>query len=411
MRISLFSICLVLVSSLLFGQNSIVKTGIEVLRDSNFKILEGKKVGLVTNVTGVDRNLKSTIDILYEAKNVNLVALYAPEHGIRGDFLAGDNVENSVDPLTNLPVYSLHGATRKPTPDMLKDIDVFVYDLQDIGCRSYTFISSMGLLMEAAAENNKEVIILDRPNPLGGIRVEGNLVKEGFISFVSQFPIPYVYGLTCGELANFLNDEGILKNKVKCKLTVIKMEGWQRDMTFEETGLEWVPTSQHVPHKHSAFYYVTSGILGELGNVSIGVGYTLPFQTFAIDSIDCYKLTDLMNSYNLEGVIFRPITYKPYYATFKDKKISGVQTHILDYHKVNLMEIQFYFLQAFHELYPNREIFNKVSNRFNMFDKVSGTDEIRNIFTKNFKFDEIKDIVNSGVEEFKENSKKYHLYK
>lgn len=410
MRISLLSICLVLLSNLLFSQNIVVKTGIEVLRESNFKVLEGKKVGLVTNVTGVDRNLKSTIDILHEAKNVNLVALYAPEHGIRGDFLAGDHVDNSVDPLTNLPVYSLHGATRKPTAEMIKDVDVFVYDLQDIGCRSYTFISSMGLLMEAAAENNKEVIILDRPNPLGGLRVEGNMVKEGFISFVSQFPIPYVYGLTCGELANYLNDEGILNNKVKCKLTVIKMEGWKRDMTFEETGLEWVLTSQHVPHKHSPFYYVTSGILGELGNVSIGVGYTLPFQTFAIDSVDSYKLADLMNSYNLEGVIFRPITYKPYYATFKDKKISGIQTHILNFHKVNLMEIQFYFLQAFHELYPDRDIFSKVSSRFSMFDKVSGTDEIRKIFTKNFKVDEIKDILNSGLQEFKETSSKYYLY-
>ncbi|HSL90864.1 MAG TPA: exo-beta-N-acetylmuramidase NamZ domain-containing protein, partial [Ignavibacteriaceae bacterium] len=225
-----------------------VKTGIEVLRDRNFDLLQGKKVGLVTNATGVDSKLKSTIDILFESPEVNLVALYGPEHGVRGNFEAGEYVDFYIDDFTQLPVYSLYGKTRKPTPEMLKDIDALVFDIQDIGSRSYTYISTMGLVMEAAAENNKEVIILDRPNPLGGNRIEGNIVEDGYFSFVSQFAIPYVHGLTVGELAILLNEEGLLSKSQKCKLQVVPMENWTRDMYFEQTGLPWILTSPHVPH-------------------------------------------------------------------------------------------------------------------------------------------------------------------
>ena len=189
-----------------FAQKIRIQTGIEVLKNSNFKLLEGKRVGLITNPTGVDNQLKSTIDILHEAPNVNLVALFGPEHGVRGDVHAGDHVDNSSDPTTGLHVGSLYGKTRKATPDMLKGIDVLVYDIQDIGCRSFTYISTMGLAMEAAAENNIEFVVLDRPNPLGGLKVEGNLAEDGYISFVSQFKIPYLYGLTCGELAQMINE-------------------------------------------------------------------------------------------------------------------------------------------------------------------------------------------------------------
>lgn len=197
-----------------------IKTGIEVLKEQNFKCLEGKRVGLITNPTGVDNHLISTIDILHEAPNVNLVALYGPEHGVRGDVHAGDKVDNANDSSTGLPVYSLYGKTRKPTPEMLKDIDVLVYDIQDIGCRSFTYISTMGVAMEAAAENNKEFIVLDRPNPIGGLKIEGNVVEDGYISFVSQFKIPYLYGLTCGELALMLNGEQMLSKP--CNLHVVK---------------------------------------------------------------------------------------------------------------------------------------------------------------------------------------------
>ncbi len=400
---------LMFLCSVLFAQ-PLVKTGIEVLSDSGFEILKGKKVGLVTNPTGVDSRLRSTIDILFESKSVELVALYGPEHGVRGDYAAGEYVDFYKDPKTGLPVYSLYGKTRKPSKEMLKGIDVIVYDIQDIGCRSYTYISTMGLLMEAAAENNLEVVVLDRPNPLGGIRIEGNNAETDFISFVSQFNIPYVYGLTCGELANYLNNEGLLKNQVKCKLTVIPMQGWKREMTFEETGLEWVPTSPHVPHKDSPFYYVASGILGELDVISIGVGYTIPFQTFAAEWINGTILANKMNELNLKGVIFRPITYKPYYAVSKGESISGVQIHITDFKSVNLTEIQFYFMQVHNILYPEKNIFEMSPNRHDMFDKVSGSDNIRKIFSKNYTFSEIKSYLDKDIEIFRNKTSKYLMY-
>ena len=277
-----------------------IKTGLEVLKEQNFKILEGKRVGLITNPTGVDNDLKSTIDILHEAKNVKLVALFGPEHGVRGDVHAGDHVDNSNDPSTGVPVYSLYGKTRKATPEMLKDIDVLVYDIQDIGCRSFTYISTMGLAMEAAAENNIEFVVLDRPNPVNGLKIEGNVVEDGYYSFVSQFKIPYVYGLTCGELAMMLNNENMLKKQ--CKLHVVKMKGWKRKMDYTQTGLQWVPASPHIPHAHSAEFYPVSGILGELGYMSIGVGYTIPFQMFAAEWIKADEFAAKMNSLNLPGI-------------------------------------------------------------------------------------------------------------
>jgi uncharacterized protein YbbC (DUF1343 family) len=388
----------------------LVKTGIEVLRESGFQILKGKRVGLVTNPTGIDSKLKSTIDILYEADSVKLVALFGPEHGVRGDYAAGEYVDFYTDSQTGLPIYSLYGKTRKPTKEMLNGIDVIVYDIQDIGCRSYTYISTMGLIMEAAAENNIEVVVLDRPNPLGGLRIEGNYAEDNFISFVSQFKIPYVYGLTCGELANYLNNEGLLGNNQKCKLRVIPMKGWKRDMTFEETGLEWVPTSPHVPHKDSPFYYVASGILGELDVISIGVGYTIPFQTFAAKWINPTVLANKLNELNLDGVIFRPITYKPYYAVSKGESISGVQIHITNFKTVNLTEIQFYFMQVHNSLYPEKNIFEMSKSRHSMFDKVSGSDNIRKMFSVNYSFADIKNYLNKDIEDFRNRTKKYLLY-
>ena len=388
----------------------IVKTGIEVLRERNFDVLKSKRVGLVTNPTGVDRNLKSTVDILFEAKDVNLVALYGPEHGVRGNYSAGEYVDFYIDEATKLPVYSLYGKNRKPNSDMLKDVDVLVFDIQDIGSRSYTYISTMGMVMEAAAENNKEVVILDRPNPLGGNRVEGNIVEDGYYSFVSQFAIPYVHGLTVGELAQLLNGEGLLENKTKCKLSVVPMEGWTRDLYFEETGLPWVLTSPHIPHRYSPFYYTLSGIIGELrGVLSIGVGYTIPFQSFATEWINSEDLANKMNSYKLTGVIFRPITYKPFYGFGKDKMLHGVEVYITDYQNVQLIPIQFYFAQAVNELY-GRNIISENEGRLDMFDKVLGTGKIRELFMQNLKVDDILPYLNKDVENFKTLSKKYYLY-
>ena len=389
-----------------------IKTGIEVLKSQNFRYLEGKRVGLITNPTGVDNELRSTIDILHEAPNVNLVALYGPEHGVRGDVHAGDHVSDQRDPATGLPVYSLYGKTRKATPEMLKDVDVLVYDIQDIGCRSFTYISTLGLAMEAAAENGKELIVLDRPNPLGGLKVEGNLTEDDCISFVSQFKIPYVYGLTCGELALMLNGERMLTGGVQCNLTVIKMKGWKRRMDYTATGLQWIPSSPHIPHPHSAFFYPVSGILGELGYMSIGVGYTIPFQMFAAPWAEADKLADALNALHVPGVIFRPIYLKPFYSVGQGQQLQGVQVHITDYARAPLSPLQFLVMQEVAALYPDRAVFDHADKgRFAMFDKVCGSRQIRERFTKTNRWEDIRPYWEKDVESFRRLSKKYYLYR
>ena len=388
-----------------------IKTGIEVLKEQNFKCLEGKRVGLITNPTGVDNHLRSTIDILHEAPNVNLVALYGPEHGVRGDVHAGDKVDSSTDSATGLPVYSLYGKTRKPTPEMLKDIDVLVYDIQDIGCRSFTYISTMGVAMEAAAENGKEFIVLDRPNPVGGLKVEGNLTEDKYISFVSQFKIPYLYGLTCGELALLLNGERMLTGE-PCRLQVVKMKGWKRKMDYTATGLQWVPSSPHIPHPHSAVFYPVSGILGELGYMSIGVGYTIPFQMFAAPWIEAEKLANALNQLHTPGVIFRPMYLKPFYSVGQGELLQGVQVHITDMKQARLSEIQFLVMQEVAALYPDRAVFDHADKgRFSMFDKVSGSNQIRERFAQRNRWEDIRDYWYKDVDSFKQLSKRYYLYK
>jgi len=388
-----------------------VKTGLEVLKGQNFAPIKGKRVGLITNPTGVDRNLQSTVDLFFHSKDIKLVALYGPEHGVRGDYTAGATVSNFKDPETGLPVYSIYGKTRKPTPEMLRDIDVLVYDIQDIGSRSYTYISSLGLAMEAAAENNIEFVVLDRPNPLGGQKMEGCLTEPAFTSFVSQFPIPYIHGLTVGELATYLNEEGLLANKIKCKLTIIPMKGWKRKMTFEQTGLPWVPSSPHIPHGYSPEFYPISGILGELYVFNIGVGYTLPFQLFAAEWINADSLARNMNSLHLPGLLFRPIHFTPYYSVSKDHVVHGIQVHITDYKKAELSLVQFWVLQECHKLWPDKNVFELCEkSRLDMFDKVCGTNKIRLEFSKTFKVESILPIWNKDIATFKVKVKKYLMY-
>ena len=385
-----------------------VQTGIEVLRADGFKLLEGKRVGLTTNPTGVDSNLKSTIDILWEAENVNLVALYGPEHGVRGNVHAGDVVDNEVDKKTGLKMYSLYGKTKKPNKEMMDEIDVMVYDIQDNGCRSYTYISTMGMLMEACIEHGKELIVLDRPNPLGGEKIEGCLVEDGYISFVSQFKIPYLYGQTPGELALYLNATNY---ENKCKLTVVEMKGWERDMTWDETGLEWIVASPHVPHGQSAVFYPVTGIFGEFGYISIGVGYTLPFEVMGAPWISADTLAEAMNALELPGLEFRPIYYKPYYSTFQGELCQGVQIHILDYEKARLSEVQFLVVQELMRLWPEKDWFQLCNQkRFGMFDKVCGTNKIREMFGKRYQWEDIREYWYKDVEAYREASSKYYLY-
>ena len=227
---------------------------------------------------------------------------------------------------------------------------------------------------------------------------------------MSQFKIPYIYGQTCGELARMLNEENMLKKK--CKLTVVKMKGWHRSMNWEQTGLEWVISSPHIPNKNSSYFYAVTGILGELGYVSTGIGYTLPFQLIGAPWIEAEKLSVSMNNLKLPGLEFRPIYFKPFYSNFKDQNCQGVQIHILDYKKAKLSEVQFYIMQEINKLYPDKAVFNNANkDRFNMFDKVSGSDQIRLRFSKNNSVDDIKDYWYKDVENYRKMSKKYYLYR
>ena len=393
-----------------------VKTGIEVLRDSGFAILDGKRVGLVTNQSGVDRNLNSTIDILNDAPNVHLVALYGPEHGVRGNHSAGKHVKDDVDPSTGLPIFSLYGKKRRPTQEMLEGIDVLVYDIQDNGSRSYTFISTLGSIMEACADVGVEVVVLDRPNPLGGLKVEGSYVEPDCVSFIGRYPIPYIYGLTVGELATYLNEEGLLRGPKweeephHCQLTVVPMEGWRRDMYFDDTHQPWVMPSAHIPEAKTSFYYPASGMVGELGGwMSIGIGYTVPFQLFGAQWVDSDQFADSLNALHLPGVRFRPITYKPYYASGKDSTLQGVQFFFTDLDAARLTEVQFYVMQVAAELYPDHLAFPE-GRKYKMFDYATGSHGIREAFSKSYRVEDILPYWRKDEEAFREASSKYYLY-
>ena len=392
-----------------------VYTGIDMLERYGFEELQGKRVGLVTNPSGVDRNLRSTIDILMDAPGVELVALFGPEHGVRGDAYAGDHVASGKDPKTGLPVHSLYGSTRKPTPQMLKGIDVMVYDIQDIGTRSYTFISTLGLVMRACAEQDIEVMVLDRPNPLGGLKVEGSYVEPGFHSFVSEFRIPYVYGLTVGELAALINEEGLncgvdgKEAPLKCRLSVIPMRGWERWMLYRDTGLPWILPSPNIPSMESATGYPSAGIAGEFGYLGIGVGFTIPFQAFTAPWIDADKLKERLDSYGLPGVAFRTIHYKPISGSAPELQ-HGVQFFYTDYEAATITLTQFYVMQALQELYPGRNPY-KTLKKTRMLDIVCGTDYVRREFGKRLKVEDIRDFWMKDAEAFKELSKNYYLYR
>lgn len=395
-----------------------VRPGIEVLESRGFEGLKGKRVGLVTNPSGVDRNLRSTIDILHDAKDVELVALFGPEHGVRGDAYAGDKVSDDVDPVTGVKVFSIYGKYREPSQEMLDGIDVMVYDIQDVGTRSYTFISTLGLVMRACAKKGIEVMVLDRPNPLGGLKVEGCCVEPGYYSFVSEFEIPYIYGLTVGELAIMINEEGLNRGEkgyepaLKCKLSVIPMDGWRRKMSYIETGLPWVLPSPNIPYPQSAVNYPSSGITGEFNNyLNIGIGYTLPFETFAAEWIDAEALKKELDSYNLPGIAFRIIHYKPIAGSSKGKLLHGVQFYYTDYDAADITLTQFYVMQAVNRLYPEHNPFEMSKDRIGMFDKVCGTDYVRRNFSKRMEVSDIIDYWNKDVKKFKTLSKKYYIYK
>lgn len=410
-RMTVMGMVVMMVQAGALAQRPIVETGIDVLIADGFRPLIGKRVGLITNPTGVTADLRSTVDVLAGADRVDLVALYGPEHGVRGDIHAGDRIDDARDPATGLPVYSLYGRTRKPTPEMLAGLDVLVYDIQDIGSRSYTYISTMAYAMEAAAENGIAFVVLDRPNPLTGNRIEGRPLDLRFKSFVGFFPIPYIYGMTCGELARMINDEGWLAGGVSCDLTVIAMRGWRRDMWFEDTGLPWVLTSPHIPRADVSLFYAATGIMGELQVITEGVGYTLPFELAGGPFIrDAGAFADALNARRLPGVRFRPMYFRPYYIDrIRGQECGAVQIYITDRDRAELTTIQFHVMDVVRRMYPDVELFG--SRRDDMFDKVSGTDQIRKMFLSNAPLDRILAFWNDVGDDFTARRARYLLYR
>ena len=357
-----------------------VYLGNEVLAMRDFETLRGKRVGLLTNPSGVDGRGRSIIDILHKSPHVNLVALFGAEHGLDGRIPAGKEFPNSTHRRTGLPIFSLYGPgpVRKPTPAMLRKIDCLVYDIQDTGARSYTFISTMGLCMEECGKVGVEFVVLDRPNPLGGQRVEGLILNPRFKSLVGQWKIPYVYGMTPGELAYMISGENWISHRPK--ISIIKMKGWKRSMTWKITGLKWVPTSPNIPHGDSPMHYVSTGVLGELGagsGLSIGIGEGMPFECVVSTWMNTDGMSRYLNSRQLRGVRFEPIRFKS--SRVKNRAYSGVRIRFTNRSIAPLMAINYHIVDAVKAV-AKRDLFatrTKSGRSFNMFDKVNGTDMIR----------------------------------
>jgi uncharacterized protein YbbC (DUF1343 family) len=301
----------------------LVLTGIDVLKKEGFKRLAGKKVGLITNQTGRDREGNRTIDLIAAAANVKLVALFSPEHGIDG--VLDEKIENSTDKKTGLKIYSLYGATHKPTPEMLAGVDALVYDIQDVGARFYTYSATLGICMQAAAENKIHFVVLDRPNPNTGLVADGPNADADHLGFTAFAPIPLVHGMTFGELARYYNGE----MKIGCDLDVVPMENWRRRMWWDETGLTWIDPSPNLRNPTAALLYPAVCLL-EAANVSVGRGTDQPFEKFGASWIDGPKFAVALNGLKLPGVRFVPIAFEPSASKFRGERCQGVYVQVID---------------------------------------------------------------------------------
>jgi uncharacterized protein YbbC (DUF1343 family)/CubicO group peptidase (beta-lactamase class C family) len=328
------------------GVSEKVLTGIDVLERDNFKPLAGMRLGLVTNHTGRNREGRATIDVLSKAPGVKLVALFAPEHGIRG--LADENVSDSKDDVTGLPIYSLYGETRRPKPEQLKDLDALVFDIQDVGVRFYTYIATLGYLLEEAAKAKLPVFVLDRPNPIGGVDVEGPMADQDKLSFTSYHMIPTRHGLTIGELGQLFNRQ----RNIGADLRVIKMEGWHRWMWFDETNLTWINPSPNMRSLTEATLYPGVGLL-ETTNVSVGRGTDTPFEIVGAPWIQPDKLADYLNQRGAPGVRFVPVRFTPRGSVFKDVECGGVNIIVTDRAAFRPLLTGIEMALALRKLYPN----------------------------------------------------------
>ncbi len=336
-----------------------VVCGADILISQHLDLIKGKGIAIVTNHTAILSNGTHLVDSLFTMKDVNIVALFGPEHGIRGDAPDGLTISDGKDSKTGIPVFSLYGTIRKPTPEMLKGVKVILFDIQDIGARFYTFISTMYYTLQAAAENNILVIVLDRPNPIGGIKVDGNIREEAFKSFVGIAPIPIMHGMTVGELANLFNQENYLENNVKANLTVIKVKNWKRDELFNQTGLKWINPSPNMINLDEAMIYPGLCLL-EGTNISEGRGTQKPFLTFGAPYINSIELIKRLNKYKIPGINFAPVEYTPIEIPnmvanpkYENQKCNGVEMSVNITTKFDPVKLGIIIIYEVHKLYPN----------------------------------------------------------
>lgn len=377
-----------------------VKTGIDNLHLVH-DVLAGKRLGLMTNPTGVDGHLRSTIDILNES--YNLTALFACEHGVRGDVQAGAHIESMTDPQTGVMVYSVYGKSHHLSDEMLDAFDVFVFDIQDVGARFYTYMYSLSFAMEDCARAGKPVVVLDRPNPQGGETVAGTLLDEKVKSFVGEYAMPTRYGLTMGEYARWVKDY----LKLDLELHVAPLTGWKRHMRYEDTGLVFVPPSPNCATLHAAHIYIGTCVF-EGTNVSEGRGTVLPFEYIGAPYIDAAALEARMNALALPGVSYRRAYFTPQFSKHQGKQCAGVQVHITDDEKADTFAAGLYLLDTIRQMYPDDLVWTGIEDaEYKTIDKILGTDDYR---LGKLSASELIEAHREKILAWQEASKKYWLY-
>jgi len=397
-------------SPFLFSQEPIFLGVDTFFQEGKEDFLKGKRVGLVLNQTSYNRLLQETYLLFKQkAQNFKIAALFCPEHGIKGLEYAAEIVHDDKTH-DGIPIYSLHGRVRRPTEAMLKSIDVLIFDLQEIGCRSYTYATTLYYLMEEAAKRNIDVIVLDRPNPINGEIVEGPMLDTKWRSFVGYINIPYCHGMTIGELALFFNKE----YGIGCRLQVIPMKGWKRWMNFKNTGLSWIPTSPNIPEADTPYFYVTTGVLGELGIVNIGIGFTQPFKLVGAPWIKAEVFAHHLNEQKLPGVKFIPYYYRPFFGLYKQEACQGVKIVITNYQTYRPVKVQSILLGVLKTLYPSQfsdGLKALSSERRNMFCKITGGEEIWNmLFSEKYVAWKLIKLQEEERQAFLETRQRYLLY-
>jgi uncharacterized protein YbbC (DUF1343 family) len=375
--------------------------GVDVFLEHHTHLVADARVGLITNPTGRTKTGITTIDALQQHPDVNLVALFALEHGIKAKAKAGEHVRDTQ--IDNLPVYSLYGSDRS-LQSALDNIDVIIYDIQDVGSRAYTYIWSLAKIIKAAGEHDKRVIVLDRPNPLGGRTIDGPITEEKWRSLVGgYYPVPRAYGLTAGELARYLNREHLLA----CSLTVVPMKGYQRNTRWTDIGREWIPPSPNIPSPQAAITFAATGTIGALGTVHIGIGTDLPFQIAGAPWINAKKSTRALNALQLPGIEFQPIIFEPDTWLFRDKKVQAIFLHITDPITLRPTRTEISILVHLVATYPEFKI---PKDRYKRFDQAMGTSAVREALLRGDTAREIWERWEGELEQFSTAREKYFLY-